>query len=367
MKGEQHQVVVESLANSGDGVGRIQNKVVFIPFSCPGDKLLVEITLSKKTFLKAKIIKILEPAAQRINPPCPVFGSCGGCDWQHLPYQEQLQWKQKNLTDVLSRIGQIDDLSVVDDIIPSPTEFHYRNRIQLNQNNDSYYFYAKESHTPVPIKQCLIASETINTFLKEQKPKKTKGKVEFAETPEGVKTYKVSKEGHSELGFRQINSAQNQKLIDQTVQVISQYSLKKIYDLYCGQGNWAIAISQTLPGIQCTGVDIDPTNICKAKHFESDNLKFILGAAEKVFSNPKQSADIVIIDPPRAGCDAKLLETINKSNIPYLIYISCHPATLARDLKLLLAHQWELERITPVDMFPQTSHLETWCLLRSNS
>lgn len=366
MKGTQQIIVVESLANSGDGVGRIDGRVVFVPFSSPGDRLLVEITLNKKSFLKAKIVEILEAAPNRRLPRCPVFGQCGGCDWQHIAYKDQLFWKKTDLIGTLKKIGGFDELKNVEDVIPSPDEFHYRNRIQVQFENQRFFYFGKGSHRRVYIDHCPIASSAINEVLAAPQPGLKNGRWEIAETKQGVELFPVSKEGVSSLGFRQVNSSQNQKLVQKTVDFIAQRKLNRIYDLYCGQGNWARAIHQSQPQAHCTGIDINPINIKKAKAHETDRLKFRLGSAESLFQTLNERADLVILDPPRAGCEASLLEQMSGNNRPRFInYISCHPATLARDLKALSSYGWELMEVCPVDMFPQTSHLETWCMLRS--
>lgn len=369
MRGEQHTVVVHSLANSGDGVGRLDQKVVFIPFACPGDELLVEITENKKSFAKAKIVQILKPSPQRVTPPCPVFGRCGGCDWQHIDYGVQADWKRENLVRSLQNIGGVTDPSVIQPVALSPKIYHYRNRIQVQHNERGFYFNAKASHRTVPIEECWIAAEPINAFLK--KPRtfalKDPGKSEIALTENGVAVFPVQEHGTSTLGFRQVNDQQNEVLIQKTLAVIKNENIKVVYDLYCGQGNWTVAIQDQNLDVQCIGVESDPINIAKAKSKALGSTRFILGRAEKVYPVANLAADLVIIDPPRAGCDGELINQLQKSPPRFLIYVSCHPATLARDVKLLCSQGFRLAEVLPVDMFPQTAHLEVWCLLRSDT
>lgn len=366
MKGEQHKVVVESLANSGDGVGRIQNKVVFIPFAAPGDELLVQITIDKKSFSKAKIIEILKPSDQRVEPPCPVFGRCGGCDWQHIDYPSQLYWKEENLRQTLAKIAKIQNLDLIKPIVPSTDQLGYRNRIQLQVDKKGFHYFSKGSHHPVHINECLLAGKEINSLLRE-KPPLSAGKVEIAKTANGPQFFKVGKNSETELGFRQVNDTQNQFLVEQCLRVIDEKNISRFYDLYCGQGNWAISINKKRPQIEGVGIDINPINIEKAKAFETSTLKFLEGSVEKLFPLQSQTADLVILDPPRAGCDSSVFESLKQKRPTFLIYISCHPATLARDIYTLSQSGWRPTEIVPVDMFPQSAHLETWCLLRSES
>ncbi len=368
MVGERHTITIESLSNSGDGVGRIENKVVFVPYACPEDILWVEITQDKKTFFKAKIIEQIKPSPFRVDPPCRFFGECGGCDWQHIQYEVQLDWKKKNLTDVLKKLAAFEDQTRIQPVVRSPQVFHYRNRIQVQVDSKGYSYKAKNSHKNVTIDQCLIASSKINGRL-QSPPQSTKPtKIELAEINDRVETFKVDSVKGSELGFRQVNTAQNLNLIEKTLKTIGQRGpLSTVYDLYCGQGNWSRAIHQKYPDLQCIGIDINPINIRKAQAHQSTQLRFLLGPVEKLYGELPEPADLVIIDPPRAGADEKLIEALCNKPPRYLIYISCHPATLARDLRSLLDQDWIIEEICPFDMFPQTSHLETWCLLRSES
>ncbi len=368
MVGEHHQVKIDSLSNSGDGVGRIDDKVVFVPYSSPEDILKIEITQDKKTFFKAKIIEILKPSPYRINPPCDFFGQCGGCDWQHINYETQLTWKRKNLFDVLKKIALFDQESLVKEVVQSPDVFHYRNRIQVQSSPQGYSFKMKNSHKEILINQCLIASHKINEIL-SQKPVKLKTqKVELAELNNQAQTFKVDLKKGSELGFRQVNTLQNNNLIEKTLVTLDKIKpLSTVYDLYCGQGNWSLAIQKKYPDVLCIGIDINPINIDRIKNKEAHNLRFLQGPVEKLYVKQPEPADLVIIDPPRAGCDEKLLHSFLEKPPRYLIYISCHPATFARDLKILLDQGWSIDEICPFDMFPQTSHLETWCLLRSES
>lgn len=368
MKNTQHILVVESLANSGDGVGRINQKVIFIPFVIPGEKIKVEITVDKKSFYKGRLVEILEPSPLRQKPPCPHFGVCGGCDWQHMEYQEQLRWKKKNLFDVLTRIGEIQDLQCLQAIEPSPLILHYRNRIQIQQDQRGPHYYQKGSNKPVYIEQCPLASQAINDWLLKNKDqlKGQKQKIEIAENAHGgVSTHKVNDLGQSELGFRQVNDQQNRFLIGQVLELIKQEDLKSVTDLYCGQGNWSLAIAKALPEVSCLGIDINPINISEAEKHKTANVKFILGDVMQSLSEWSDPNDLTIIDPPRAGCDPQVLESLCQRPSPWLVYISCHPATLARDLKVLLAGPWRLHSVTPVDMFPQTAHLECLAILRS--
>ncbi len=369
-KGEQQTVVVTAVANSGDGVGRINDKVVFIPFACPGDELLVEITQSKKNFATAKILKIISAADERKTAPCPYFGTCGGCDWQHLPYEKQLYWKKENLIQTLERVGKIDGQSLVTEIVQSPEIWNYRNRIQLHKIKDGLHYSKKGSHQKVQISECPIADKAINHFISKPKNwvKLRNGKYEFAKMSQGeVEIFPVDKKGNSKLGFRQVNTLQNQNLVDRVVEVVERKKVRKIIDLYCGQGNWSNELAQRFPEVHCIGIDSNPINIQKALKNKRPNLEFFLGDVVERFRELTPENDLVLIDPPRAGCAPELFELLESNKPSDLLYISCHPATLARDLQKLSQQAWTIESIEAFDMFPQTSHLECLAFLHSDT
>lgn len=344
-------------------MSHIGEKVVFIPYGCPEDQLLVEVTQDKKTFCKAKIIEIIRPSSQRVEAPCPYFGSCGGCDWQHISYPSQLLWKHKNLTETLARIGKISLQPQA--VAPSPRPYHYRNRIQVHKNNKGVYFLKKESHEPVFIENCKIANPVINDFLTTAELPRN-GKWELAMIDDQVEIFPVDPKGRSQLGFRQVNNEQNQKIIDLTLQVILENKIRYFYDLYCGAGNWSLALTQRDQQLQTVGIDNNKISIAKAQSLANQRTKFILGDVSTVFPLDSIPPELIIIDPPRAGCSQKFISKITQTHTQWLIYISCHPATLARDLQSFVSANWKVMDIVPVDMFPQTAHLESWCLLRSD-
>ncbi len=360
-------LTIDSLANSGDGVGRLNDKVVFVPFALPGEEIEAEILQDKKTFAKAKVCKIVKASKDRIAPECPVFGRCGGCDWQNLKYDQQLVWKQQHLVDVLKKIAKIEPGEWLQPIQPAPSLFNYRNRIQLHTDRKGVFYFAKSSQQPVYIDQCPIATESINHWLLTNKNKltKQKTKIELAEMDDGsVKTFKVDKKGHSELGFRQVNSEQNQFICQEIIAHVQHHQISTVDDLYCGQGNWSLSLAEACPKIHCRGIDNNPVNIKKAQARAPENCEFQLGDASELIEDELPKRDLFIIDPPRAGCSIEVIEKLSHNPPPWLVYISCHPATMARDLKLLLDSGWSVKTMIPVDMFPQTSHLECLTILQ---
>ncbi len=362
------ELTIESLANSGDGVGRFENKVYFVPFTLPQEKVLIEVTENKKNFARGRLIKIIKASEHRQSAKCEVFSKCGGCDWQHLPYEQQLIWKQKNLQDVLQRIAKLEDLTCIQPIQASPMNWNYRNRIQVHHDSKGFFYYAKSSKKMVYIESCPIGSEAINQWLKTNKDLTSvkSQKIELAEMPDGtVKTFRVDKKGRSSLGFRQVNDAQNVFLNEQIKNHVVKNKITNIIDLYCGQGNWSLNLTKKLIDVQCLGIDNNKVNIDIAKSQAPSSCQFIHGDAIELLSDKSGWSDLVIIDPPRLGCSEAVIQQLNQTPPTWLIYISCHPATMSRDLQKLLASGWKADSIIPVDMFPQTAHLECLTILRS--
>lgn len=365
--GQQHQVVVHALANSGDGVGRVGDKIVFIPFAVPGDTLQIEITENKKSFAKARILNIVKASDQRREAPCPYFSRCGGCHWQNISEQDQRYWKKQNLIDALNRIGKLKVDSLVRNVEASPSNFGYRNRIQVQQDSIGTYYYERGSQRPVYIEKCLLASDSINQFLLSNSLIGKNGKFELAEMENGeVGVFRVNARGVSELGFRQVNREQNQWLKDRVAQTLQDHQLETVVDLYCGQGNWGMALEGHSPLKNYLGIDNNRTNIDFAKNRGLPSSEFLEGDAGDEYQKLSWTPDLILIDPPRAGCSDDLIQALIEKPSQWLIYISCHPATMARDLRKLVDGAWSIVEVAPVDMFPQTSHLECLTLLQSN-
>lgn len=357
------ELLITGLSNKGEGVGRFENKVHFVSNTVPGDLVLAEIYQSKKNFARARLKEILTPSPQRITPSCSHFGKCGGCDWQNLSTAVQRKWKIINLEQTLLRLAQFKPEQKLT-MFGGKKDFFYRNRIRGFVKNGSFHFYKKGSSETVVISQCWLAEPAINQVLQEKNFNGLEGHVEI-----GVldgNTYALPLQAHrsTTAGFRQVNSEMQQvmqTLVSQGVHTNSHYVL----DLFCGAGAWTFSLAKQFPNIKVIGVDIDPNNIENAKkNTPLPNLDFILGDAKENWPESLGRQGTVIVDPPRAGLAPDMLKLLLKKKPMALIYISCDPATLARDLKFLLRAGFTIDSLSPVDMFPQTSHLETVVTMR---
>ncbi len=360
------ELVIESLTNAGDGLGRQDQRVVFVPYTIPGDRVRIKITQRKKTYALGSVEEILEPGKDRIEAPCPYFGSCGGCDWQHVPYAQQLAAKQEQLIDTLGRIGLLHDLPM-EDIIPSTREYGYRNRIQGEIRAGSFHYKWRRSDQRIAVDHCAIADDAINAFLKDSDLSQcAQGRVEIALVDGEVNVFPINEKNSTELGFRQVNTDISEKLTARLLDRVQQSSCERIIDLYCGRGHWTNHIAEQHPDRQVAGVDSSPENISaareQARQRRLNNVHFHEASVEKTLAKLDIANNLCIVDPPRAGLDNSVTDALIANPCQELLYVSCHPATLARDLKKLTEGGYRIETLTPMDMFPQTAHLE--CVAR---
>lgn len=356
--GDSFELEIQRLAfPDGNGVGRHPEGItVFVPFSAPGDRLVVEITEANPRYLKARIQQILEASKDRVEAPCPVFGTCGGCQLQHLSYESQIHWKQQDLQFAFKRFTTQDV-----PIHKSPSPWNYRNRIQVQTEKGQLGFTAQGSHRLVPVSQCAIAEPQINQALKQLDASGPRKRVEIQRTPDGEVHLSQSDQHQPGLHrFSQVNSQQNETL----KAIASQWSVgefDEIYDLYCGQGNFSQLFEDRQE--QLTGVELSEASTKVAQSL-LPNAKFIAMDVAEYLKALDKVADksLVLLDPPRSGLGPLATRHLRRLKPQRLILISCHPATLKRDLEAL-SNDFHLQKLEAVDMFPQTGHLELMALL----
>lgn len=371
--GDQFQVTIEKMANRGKGLGRVNDQVVFVPYSAPQDILTVKAIKINKNFIDAEIVEIIKKSDLRIEPQCRYFTECGGCHFQHIDYSNQVKIKDLLVKETLTRaIGQLPDSAFLSPVA-SPQEWNYRNRIQIHIKNNEFGFIKRNSNTIVPIKNCKIAESALNDAL-----------TTFASTPEIKASEKVellldknlkvhqrdlNSQGQP-LMFSQVNRFANQLLVDLVVGKIFQNNPKKqIFDLYSGDGNFLAAIAKALPKNKITGVELNAGLVKIGRQTIAEqnlNASYVQASVENYLETVSiNTDDVILLDPPRTGCDPKAMTVLGSLPRNKVIYVSCEPTTLARDLRLLkdTAHKWglsfRLESVQTLDMFPQTEHIET--------
>ena len=430
------KITIERLALGGSGVGRINGKVCFVPFSAPGDRLKVRVTREYRSYCEAELLEVYEPSPLRVEPRCPAFGQCGGCDWQHINYQAQCDAKQQILTETLQRVARL-ATPVVAKTAAAEQPYGYRARAQfkLFQTTAGLIagFFRRGSRFVIDLPEgCPVVTPAIHAALqplkavlqtlpdadlvpqvsleeglagvvaivhytgREQKrlelallaqqeqlglvglfvqsghkdnlqPLFGSGHLEY-QVPAGAAGQETMTLGYEIGGFSQVNRLQNRRM----AQLVNQYAAPetgwRLLDLYCGNGNLSLPLAGQVAEI--LGVEGFAQSIASAVdnagQLRVNNSTFKCGdAAEllKQLADRQARFDLVLLDPPRAGA-AEALRYLGSLGPERIVYVSCDPATLARDLASLCGGSgYRLIEATPLDMFPQTGHLETVALL----
>lgn len=370
-KGDVIKVEIEKLIYGGAGLARHEGIVVFIDHSVPGDHLEIELIELKKNFARGRIRQILQPSPQRVTPPCEVFGRCGGCPWQQVDYAAQIQAKQKILTEVVSRFLPNEAIQL-QTFLESPKPFGYRNRIQVRSQEGKIGYYAAGTHELVPIKNCLIAEPALNEALETltRKPQK-EGKYRLQIGLDGQVTTTYLDEADEPLGFAQVNSEQNLRLQQQIKTIYGQRGGSLFVDLYGGYGNLSFPVAVENPTLKIECVEWNKMAVQEGTRLANEQqlkqMRFIQGDVAAYLQRvqwPKEA--FVILDPPRVGCDAAVIEELASKEIKTLVYVSCDPMTWGRDAQLFLklararGSDYRIATIRGLDMFPQTDHIEVF-------
>lgn len=357
---------IESLAfGNGAGVGRHDGMVVFVSGACPGDEVTAKVTLVKKNFAEAAVVDIITPSPHRVKPPCPVADVCGGCAWQHVDYKTQLEQKENIVEKALGRMAT--ESTVRNRIIPSPNPLKYRNRIQLHKKGKEWGYHKIKSSDLVAIDQCLIAEDSLNKQLniaKNDPQLPEHCRVEIQRLPSGETHHGVTREERDEIGFSQVNTGVNELLVQKVVDMAVSVKPTAIHDLYAGAGNFSFPLAGALPETPIHSVELNSKAhrdaAKKQKTLVYNNLTLIQESVENYLTSSVAPEDLVIIDPPRAGLQKAALRRLISSAHRQMIYVSCDPMTLKRDLmELTSSGGFQLVAIQPFDMFPQTPHMET--------
>jgi tRNA/tmRNA/rRNA uracil-C5-methylase (TrmA/RlmC/RlmD family) len=371
--GEHLTLTITDIAFGGEGVARIEDFVIFVPFVQAGEVVEAEVTEIKKRFARARLVRVVQPSPDRVTPACRYFGDCGGCQYQHIAYASQLQLKQKQICDLFQRIGGFDP-AIVAPLVPCPQPYGYRNRIMIRSQWDKFKqglnigFIRADNRLVVDIEECPIAEPALNEQIKNVRrhpPPKGGLKVVLRIPPEDWEVPRDS--------FFQNNFFLLPKLVEVVGQRLREAETKHLVDVYCGVGFFGIELAKLVESF--VGVELDRLAIQSARknalsHGVS-NGELVAGAAEELLPGLLQRftppATTVLLDPPRKGCPRQMLELLRQIRPAQVIYVSCHPATMARDLNALCADGvFTLAQVTPFDMFPQTQHIETIADLRNS-
>lgn len=395
------KVRIEKLDNQGRGICFVNNKITFVSNALPEEELLIEITKEAKKYNEAKVVEYITKSPKRVENKCPYFGICGGCELLHSSYEDTLKYKKEKLESIIYKYAHI---STNIDIVHSDNKLNYRNKITLKVVNSRYGYYEDKSHDLVEINNCILAEEPINNLIKdihylnikngeviirsnynkelliEIKSKeivnpdieylKSKHKIVgiiLNDKPLVGETSFIEIINHmlfqvSYDSFFQVNRNICSKLFDLIEEEINEN--ETILDLYCGVGT--LGINATKKAKKAYGIEIVKNAVLNAitnsKINKRDNIYYMLGDVGENLPKIKDTIDTIIVDPPRAGLDTKTKETILDFKANKIIYVSCDPMTLARDLKEL-QNIYNIKSIKGLDMFPYTQHVECVCIL----
>jgi len=441
---ELHSLVIEKLVPGGFGLGRLdEGIIVLVRYVLPGEKVAVRETARRKDYISASLLEVLAPSKDRIIPPCPIYGRCGGCDLQHAAASAQLHLKKNILLESLQRAAG--DIFSPPGIplkppIASPEQFGYRQRIRLHVNREGRFgFFRPESQTIEPVVECLLAKNEMNhvlralegnenfaglapfstgfellfnpdgngtimllQFRRKPRPADCTHAVALATDLEKLSSVLIKVEGYglydprqraivtrppilshaipigqsrTELkitweagGFSQVNQDQNQNLIALVLEMLANGRHGRVLDLYCGYGNFSLPAAYIAGKV--LGIDGQNSAIRSARHnvavtgmqnctFE----KIQVAAGVQSLLDGGETFDTIILDPPRQGAP-DIVHLLPGLCAERIIYVSCNPATLARDLAILHHYGYTLASLVPVDMFPQTHHLESVALIK---
>lgn len=407
----------------GLGMTKLNGKPVFLDAGVIGDKVEFIVTKNKKNFSKGKITNIIKKSKDRVESPCPYFKECGGCDFLNYSDEKELKWKEKDVNKNLNRLAELN--IEVQEVIDSPEKIKYRNNMQFQVRDGKIGLFAKNSKEIIPIKKCIMQKDSANEVLRIMwKYKKLKdlkrigirtnykgevllilvskkGKLEIKDILSdlidlGVRSiyinynkedrthysrefekifgddsieeelleikYKISPES-----FFQINRLATEELYKKAIEYLDPKENDKIYDLYCGVGSISLSVARRECDV--TGIEIVDSAVDDARENAENNkieARFVKGSAEeaieKLWQEEKKYPNKIIVDPPRKGLDEKLVNFLKENPVDRIVYISCNPATQARDLKSL-KEVYKVEKISIVNLFPNTAHVETVVLM----
>lgn len=430
--GEEIEIQIDRLGINGEGVGRFEDLAVFVEGALPGEKVKARIYERRKSFARARVLHFFNQALGRVEPSCPLFGRCGGCQLMHLDYEQQLEAKRSRVIDAIKRIGKI-EIDVLP-CIPSPQPLGYRNKIQLPVGEKHRLgLYARNTHDLIEIEKCgihcslgekafhqiqkilkncppvedlkhiliktaihteqvlivlITKSERSPTFLANrifQSMDEIKGVVQNINPSERNTILSsnfrlLAGEGWIEeklcgfcfkvspASFFQVNPLQAEILYNQVLLFAQLTGQERVLDAYCGVGTLALLLAKEAKEV--IGIEIVAEAIVDAKENARknaiENVFFFCAPAEEKIGS-LDPIDVAVLNPPRKGCEMIFLKALAEKNPDRIVYVSCDPATLARDLQILKQLGYQLKVVQPFDMFPQTVHVECVALLYKTS
>ena len=411
--GRQLTIELTGMAHGGAAVGRHEGKAIFVPYGIPGESVRAEITEDKGRFARARLLEVLSGSGDRVDPLCSYFGACGGCHYQHMSYAAQLRYKRSVIQTQMQRIAGLSD-AVVLPALGMSDPWHYRNHAQFHVSAAGQLgFMAAGSHAVVPIERCLLMHPLLEDLfealdaelpsllrialragvrtgdqmlifeMESDLPPQVEADLPvscvllmsdgnaitlvgspYIREQVGKRTYRISAPS-----FFQVNTAQAEVLADRVMAYLDAGPSDVVVDAYCGVGTFSIGLaahsSQRAGPRQIIGIESSPDAIRDAQTNASglENVSFVCGAVEDILPTLGIQAPLVVVDPPRTGLGKQAVNAVLDLSPARMVYVSCDPATLARDIRAFAAAGYRLHEAQPIDMFPQTYHVETVAVL----
>jgi len=405
---KRFELHLTDMAHGGDALGRHEGKVIFVPYAMPGEKALVEIAEDKGRYARGRLVEILTPSPHRVDPPCPHFGPgrCGGCQWQHIAYPAQLELKAAVVGDQLARLGRLPD-APVKPAIPSASPWRYRNHVQFSVGGDGRLgFVATGGRRVETVEVCYLMHPLldelfialdlelpglarlslragVNTgdlmmifethddlppalesalpvscvlLLSDGTPVNLIGSNHITEVVAG-RSFHISA-----ASFFQVNTAAAEELIGVVGEYLAPAGDEVLLDAYCGVGTFALSLADQVGQVIAIEEDAGAVADARLNAAELTNVEFVEGSVEAILPKLDRPIDLAVLDPPRQGCKPEALRALVELAPRRIVYVSCDPATLARDARKLADAGYQLVEVQPVDMFPQTYHIESVAL-----
>ena len=384
-------VPVSRIAFGGDGVGRLPDgKVCFIPGALPGETVRAEITHEAKSFSRAGLLDVTAASPDRIEPDCPFAGTCPGCVYRHAAYECELEWKNRQFTDFLTRGNPAADSIEFLPPLGAPSRNGCRNKLTFVSENGAFCYRGLDNKTAVPVQDCLLGHSTIRELLSTAEPGADGEKRTFRRTihdgalDSGSEKWQKLTHLTEQLGpygefrvpkasFFQVNIDMAPKLAERVLTLLKETGAEQLLELYCGAGVFSILAAEAVPGLTARAVELDKAAIGAARfnagnHGVSGRCTFLAADAGAAFRRLSESCDpakcCVLVDPPRTGLPASLTREIGKFAPMAVLYVSCGPDTLRRDADRLAEHGYRIQTAGMIDMFPATGHFESVTLFR---
>lgn len=400
------ELELAGVSHLGGAIGRAEELVYFVSYGLPGERVRARIVDERATFARAEVEAVLAAAPERRAPPCPYFGTCGGCDWQHAAYQQQLDFKTETVREQLRRLGGFDD-PPLKRMIGAALPYGYRNHARFSARRDGTLGFTRpQSHAVLTIEHCHVVVPPINEMLQQLQGSGHRKLHQVAirhsvRTGESLVSPRIDDApiatGQAYLedellgrrfriapnSFFQVNTRPAPRTLPDAIaapwlsaregdwsqaEVLALLAIDRLcpapgetfLDAYAGVGTFALLLADRAPGSRVLAIEEAASAVLDARHNAAglNNVEFLHGRVEHVLPDLDYAPDGAILDPARAGCARPVLDALLDRKVPRVVYVSCDPSTLARDLRILVDGGYTLRDVQPVDMFPQTYHVE---------